>query len=364
MRHVTLPERRRPPPDPRQWPVMATASTDVGPERGMGRTTRRMRRARRAAGVLLALGCGVGMAVQSRVNGELGHQLDDSLAAAVVSFGGGLLLLLPILAVSANLRAGVGRAVAAVRTGVLRPWHFVGGVSGAVFVTGQSLTVAVLGVAMFTVGVVAGQTVSGLFVDRAGLGPGDARPFTWPRVAGAVLMLVAVGTALAGDLAQQAHPERVWLLILPLVAGTGMAVQQAFNGRVGAVARSPLTASVVNFTAGTTVLVGAWLVSLAVSGAPSAWPGNPLLYLGGIIGIVFIALAAVIVSWVGVLVFGLASIAGQLIGSVLLDLLVPATEAQLRTSTLVGCAVALVAIVLAGLGGRGARHARLEQSAP
>ena len=54
------------------------------------------------------------------------------------------------------------------------------------------------------------------------------------------------------------------------------------------------------------------------------WPDQWWLYLGGPIRVAFIALAAWAVRGVGVLVFGLLSIAGQLLGSVILDLAAPA----------------------------------------
>lgn len=53
--------------------------------------------ARRIAGIGLATVSGVAVAVQSRINGELGVRLADGIAAAVVSFGLGLLLLLVLL---------------------------------------------------------------------------------------------------------------------------------------------------------------------------------------------------------------------------------------------------------------------------
>lgn len=312
----------------------------------------------------LALVTGLAMAVQSRVNGQLGTELNDSALAAVISFGGGLLLLLAWLAASRSMRRGLGRTVSAVRTGTLRPWQCLGGVAGATYVLAQSLTVALLGVAMFTVGVVAGQTVSGLLVDRAGLGPAGKRPSSWPRVLGALLTVLAVAGALVGDLAENADLSRLWLLVLPCVAGAGMAVQQAFNGHVGAVSRSPLAATLVNFTAGTAVLVLAWFVSLLTRGGPDAWPANPLLYLGGLVGILFIATASFVVTWIGVLLLGLSSVAGQLIGSVLLDAFLPAGVTRLTASTVIGCAVALVAIAVAGLGGRRRGRAPLKQSGP
>lgn len=309
----------------------------------------------------LAAATGMGMAAQGRMNGQLGQELGDALLAAVISFGSGLVLLLAALPLSGRMRTGTSRAVAALREGTLRPWQFLGGLAGALFVIGQSVTIVIMGVAMFTVGVVAGQTVSGLFVDKAGLGPSGRTAPTWPRVAGAVLTLLAVGVAVAGDLART-DPRQVWLLVFPLVAGAGMAFQQAFNGNVGVVSGSTFTAALVNFVAGTSALVCVWLVSLALGGGPTAFPAQPVLYLGGLIGVVVIATASLVVPWIGVLVLSLATVTGQLVGSVVLDLLLPSAAGGPRPWTLVGCGLALVAVGLAGTGGRDARARVLEQS--
>ncbi|WP_279587055.1 DMT family transporter [Amycolatopsis arida] len=309
----------------------------------------------------LAATSGLAMAAQARINGQLGVELHDGLLAAVISFGGGLLVLLLALVVSAGMRTGVRRIAAAVRGGSLRPWQCLGGVGGAMFVAGQSVTVGVLGVSLFTVGVVAGQTMSGLAVDRAGLGPAGPQALSRPRVLGGLLTLVAVALSVAGGLDLPGGPDGLWLLVLPLVAGALVAVQQAVNGRVGQAAGSPLTAALLNFAVGTAVLVLAWLVSLAVRGGPTGFPDNPVLYLGGLVGIVFIALAALVVRWTGVLLLGLAAIAGQLVGSVLLDALLPAPGSHLTATTLVGTALALLAVGVAGAGGRRRTGPRLEQ---
>ncbi|SFB32495.1 transporter family-2 protein [Amycolatopsis marina] len=312
-------------------------------------------------GVSLAMAAGLAMAAQGRINGALGVELHDALLAAVISFGGGLLVLVAMLPLTRTMRAGLRRLAEALRGGSLSPWQCLGGVGGAMFVAGQSVTVGVLGVSLFTVGVVAGQTVSGLFVDRAGLGPAGAQRLSVTRVLGAVLTLVAVAWSVSGGLNLPGGPGRLWLLALPMVAGVFVAVQQAINGHVGKVSGSALTAALTNFTVGTIVLVLAWLVSLLVSGGPTAAPDNPVLYLGGLVGIVFIALASFVVRLTGVLLLGLAAIAGQLIGSVLLDVFLPAAGHPLTATTVGGTALALVAVVIAGMGGPRERRARLEQ---
>ena len=46
-----------------------------------------------------------------------------------------------------------------------------GGAAGALTVATQGLAVGVIGVSLFTVGVVAGQAMNGLVLDRVGYGP-------------------------------------------------------------------------------------------------------------------------------------------------------------------------------------------------
>lgn len=334
-------------------PTRAVHRHGDGREDHQRRAPRRFGRAHRVWGAVLAVLSGVGLAVQSRLNGQLGEELHDPVLASVISFGGGLLILL-LLCWSRRLRTATARAVAAGRVGTLRPWHFLGGIAGALLTLGQSITVTVIGVAMFTVGVVAGQSVSGLFVDRAGLGPAGANALTVLRVAGALLTVLAVGIALVGDFALT-DPKQVWLLGLPLLAGSGMALQQAFNGHVQVTSGSSLAAALVNFTIGTLVLIPVWLASVAVRGGPTAWPADAVLYLGGPIGVAVIATASLIVSWIGVLLLGLASVSGQLIGSVLLDVVVPAAGHGPDPATILGCTVALAAVVIASMGGRGSR---------
>ena len=48
-------------------------------------------------------------------------------------------------------------------------WMLAGGAAGALTVATQGLAVAIIGVSLFTVGVVAGQALCGLVLDRVGL---------------------------------------------------------------------------------------------------------------------------------------------------------------------------------------------------
>lgn len=288
------------------------------------------------------------VAVQSRINGELGVRLADGIAAAVVSFGVGLLTLLVLVPATPGGRRGLAALRDALRAGSLRPWQCLGGVCGAFLVATQGLTIGTLGVAVFTVAVVAGQSGSSLLVDRAGIGPTGRQPVTPNRLIGAVLTVLAVLLAVGDRLGD---PKALVLAVLPLAAGVGIAWQQAVNGRVRAAAGSAMTATLVNFTVGTAALLLTFAVDLAVRGRPDGmFPSEPWLYLGGPIGIVFIALAAALVRFTGVLLLGLATIAGQIVGAVLLDLLLPTAASHPGLDTLLGAALTLVAVLVAAFG--------------
>lgn len=306
----------------------------------------------------MVVGVGVAMAVQARINGELARRIDDGLVAALLSFLGGLVLLTLLAAALPRMRAGLGRVRAAVadrrlRPAQLRPYQLLGGIFGAFLVTCQGLTVAAIGVAVFTVAVVAGQAASSLLVDRAGLGPGGPQQVTAPRIVGAVLALAAVLLAMSDRLDA---PRALWLVLLPALAGVGIAWQQAVNGRVGAAARQgghplagALPAALVNFTVGTLALVLVTAVEVAIRGLPDSLPAQPWLYLGGPLGVLFIGTAAAIVPITGVLLLGLGTVAGQLVGALLLDLFVPAEAGHLTATTLIGTALTLVAVTVIAL---------------
>ncbi|WP_019870869.1 DMT family transporter [Salinispora oceanensis] len=301
--------------------------------------------ARRLIGVVLATAAGVAVAVQSRINGELGVRLADGVAAAVISFGLGLLVLLVLVPATPGGRRGLAALRAALTAGTLRPWQCLGGLCGAFLVATQGLTVGTLGVAVFTVAVVAGQSASSLLVDRAGIGPSGRQPVTGRRLFGAALTVLAVGLAVGGRLND---PTALTLAVLPLLAGIAVAWQQAVNGLVGRAAGSPLTATLVNFTVGIVALLAVFAVDIAIRGLPAGSPpAEPWLYLGGPIGITFIAIAAAVVEFTGVLLLGLATIAGQVVGAVLLDVVLPTAASRPDATTLLGAALTLVAVLIA-----------------
>jgi transporter family-2 protein len=294
------------------------------------------------AALAAAVVAGALVALQQRVNAELKTELGDALLVALVSFGIGLVVVAAVVLARPAARAAV-RKVREV------PWvERLGGLGGATLVAVGAAAAPEIGVALFTVALVAGQTSGGLAVDRLGLGPGGTHHLTRPRVAGAVLCLVAVGVSVLGDVARAADPL---LLVLCLAAGFAVSVQQALNGRVRRTTGDAGVATLVNFLVGTTALAAGVLVHLAVTGLEvGSWPGPDqwYLYTGGPMGAAFVAVAAVVVRLLGVLRLGLAVIAGQLGGALLLDLTLPVHGRGVDLLTVLGVVLTLVAVVVSG----------------
>lgn len=303
-----------------------------------------------AVGIPVAVATGLVIPLQGRINGALGATLDDGIAAAVVSFTTGLLLITAISLATPKGRAGLQRIIPAVRNRSFPRFYVMAGAIGALFVFAQSFTVALLGVALFTVAAVTGQTLSGLLVDRMGIGPGGKRSITGVRVIGSVLTVAAVAWAVSPRFGGDADIASLVLpVLLPLAAGFFMSFQQAMNGTATVHYGTPIAATLVNFIAGSAILWIAWLIKLAVSG-----PGNPLpsewwYYLGGPMGCLFIGLAALLVRSLGVLITGLGMIAGQLVGSLVLDVVIPSPGAVVALPTVLGTILTLAAIIVATL---------------
>jgi len=284
--------------------------------------------------------------LQSRMNGELSHRLGEPVEAALWSFGSGLIVVTVLAAVMPRLRAGVRQVWAGVRLGRIRWFAHLGGMLGGFFVAVQSYAVPLVGIAVFTVAVVAGQVGNALVVDRLGIGPAGVQRVGVARVLAAALALVGVVISVSDRLVG-AHLAVV-AVVAALIAGGGGSVQAGINGRVNAVSREPLATTWINFGFGT-----AFLLALAAGRSLggqfhlSQPHGIPWwAWWGGVCGVTFIAIAAWAVHHIGVLVYTLAALAGQLGSALVLDLLSPAARHLIGGPVVAGVAVTFAAAAL------------------
>ncbi|APF41723.1 hypothetical protein BHE16_04555 [Neomicrococcus aestuarii] len=301
-------------------------------------------------GLLLATVAGIAMPAQGRVNGALAAELGSGTLAALVSFTVGLVIVGLGVLIFPKSRSSIKQLPTFLKEKRFPWWYMLAGVIGAYFVLGQGLTITLLGVALFTVANVAGQTISGLFTDAIGFGPGGKRPITGIRFIGSFLAIVGVLWAVWPKIAAQGASGD-WLLpvLFPLSAGLLFAFQQAMNGTQTRYYRTPLPATFFNFAAGTLALGVVVLITSFGNPLPGHFPTGWWMYLGGAFGNVFIATGAILVRHMGVLLTGLGLVAGQLLGSLALDVFAPVPGSVVDANTLWGTALTLVAVMIASI---------------
>jgi transporter family-2 protein len=316
---------------------------------------------RRPVWLLLAAAVGVGglISVQARVSAALADR-SDVYNAAWVTVITGTVILLAFIAVSRRARHGFRNVATAVRARSLPWWALFAGLGGMFFVVTQGTAAGVLGLAMFGMAVVAGQVVGGLIFDWLGVAGGERRRPTVLRVAGSLLAIAAVSWgAVAGDDSK----IDLGLILMAFAAGVGLAAASGATGRTQAASHSVVTTGMLNHLAGLLVIVT--LLLLTTGGDPSgfALPSEPWLYLGGVIGPIGVAAGAVLVRSLGVLLLGLGMVAGQLIGALVLELIVPTSQGGVQASAVAGIALTLLAVAITSLDGRRGRARTPEPAA-
>ena len=292
---------------------------------------------------ILAIVVGALTSIQSRLNGQLSTDIHNGIAAALIAFGTGGIFVIAICLFNRPDRQGIIKIWQALRNGTLKPWEILGGMGGGFFVAIQSSVVPTIGVAIFTICTVGGQTLSSMIVDLIGLSPSGKHRITWIRSITALIILLSVSVAVYPQLRNSTF--KFAPIILAIAVGIVVAFQQALNGRTNVVSTRPAATTLVNFLMGAFVLTIALEINLARGGSIGQLPHGFLVYLGGPIGVIFIAVSAFSVKHLGILNFILYSVTGQLIGALLLDWLAPAAHTKISAYLVTGTAMTLIAVV-------------------
>ena len=293
---------------------------------------------------LLAFIVGMLTATQSRINGQLSHILGNGFMAAVVSFGSGLIVLSVVNLISSRKKLALRQVVTAVKSGRLKPWQVIGGMGGGFFVAIQSIAVPQVGVALFSITSIGGQTVASLLVDKLGISPRGKQAISPVRVFVAVTILFAVTLSVYPDLGKASF--KFLPVILGLIVGCVVSFQQAINGQVNEVSREPLSTALINFMMGSFVLLIALAINLLTGAHINSFPHTWWLYLGGMCGVAFIAVSAHVVKHLGILNFILFSVAGQLVAAVFIDWAFPTPSAKLTSWLISGTVMTIVSVAI------------------
>jgi transporter family-2 protein len=274
--------------------------------------------------------------------------MGDSLEAAFVSFSTGLLFITLISLTQPKLRAAFKEIFKAVKEGQMRPWTLVAGALGASFVAMQTYVVPIAGVALFTVASLAGQTAISLWVDQLGLSGGVKSVITKRRVIAALITVFAVLVSTWDRLSMSNFS--VLAIGLALLAGTWVGFQRALNGKINSFSKRAFATAQLNFITGTSFLFLLLLLrSIFTDHSMSNFTTAPWwMFLGGLIGVLYIALSAHVVQHLGVLEFTLFSVGGMLIGSLAIDLLFPTPGTVISPYLIVGIALTYLGVIANG----------------
>lgn len=136
--------------------------------------------------VLLAVAAGSLLPIQFALNSQVAHHSHSIVLAAGISY-----------------LVGVAALTTALLTGRLEPitwrnlryapwWSYLGGLVGSGYVLSSVYLTAALGTGLAISLIITVQTITSLTVDHFGLLGFPQRPLTRPRIAAALLMLIAV----------------------------------------------------------------------------------------------------------------------------------------------------------------------------
>ena len=298
---------------------------------------------------LLAALSGLMIALQARANGELSHRLNNGLEAALVSFGSGLIIIAAIAVFNPAIKEGIKNLRVAVANKEIARWKLLAGALGGSFVAIQTHIVPLIGVAIYSVASIAGQTAMSLVVDRIGLTGGGKKLISGRRVAAAVLTVLAVFVSVFDRI--DAKNLSLFAVVLGCIAGAVVGVQRALNGQINEHSHQSFTTSLLNFITGTSLFVILILGGVLIGKIELVpLPAGPWwIYTGGVIGVIYIAFTSTIVQHLGVLTFTLFSVGGQLVGSLVIDLISPTNGVNVSAYLVTGIVMTYLGVIAGGV---------------
>jgi len=298
----------------------------------------------------LAALSGAMIALQARANGELSHLLNNGLQAALVSFGSGLLIIFVITLFNSTIKEGIKNLRTAVANKEIARWKLFAGALGGSFVAIQTQIVPLIGVAIYSVASIAGQTAMSLVVDRIGLTGGGKKLISPRRVLAAILTVLAVLVSVWDRI--DANDLSMFAVTAGGIAGAIVGIQRALNGQINEYSHQSFTTSLLNFITGTSFLL-ILIVAGIILGRNELSPlqsGPWWIYTGGVIGVIYIAFTSTIVQHLGVLTFTLFSVGGQLVGSLIIDLVSPTDGVSVSAYLVTGIVMTYTGVIAGGVG--------------
>lgn len=289
------------------------------------------------------------ISLQSPVNANLNSYTNNPLFSAALVFISGLLVIGVIVLFHPRSRRAFFSIPGLIKTGDIKLWHLTGGLTGAIFVIVQSAIVAAIGVALFTVTVVAGQTAGALITDKLGIGPAGKHRVTALKLFSALLGVGGVVVTVSGKFNDANFA--IGSVALAFAVAVLVASQPAINGQIATRTGIATGATLVNFIGGLTFVGLVNLVMYFVDRKPYVLPPMPWenlqIWLGGPFGVIFVLVAAAVAKPLGIFIFTLTSLVGQLTSAILWDYFLPTEATDLNSRLFIGLGITVVSVLLA-----------------
>lgn len=293
--------------------------------------------------ILLGILAGLVLPIQTLVNTRLRASTGTPFSSSMISFAVGTVTLLIVATAVTDGNYGIAQAFN-------EPlWIWFGGLLGVVALTGNILLFPHLGAVQTVVLPIAGQVIMGLIVDHFGLFESPQSSFTAVRAIGAIIVLIGVIAVVATPSAATSSEDSataLWLWRLAgFIFGCFTASQSAINGHLGQVTGSPVSAALVSFAVGVTALV---IVNIVLrwrprierpEGKPNPW----WMWIGGVLGALFIFGNAALVPQIGTGLTVVAGLLGSMLGSLIIDRV---SGAPIKSRQVLGIALLLTGVVL------------------
>lgn len=272
--------------------------------------------------VAAALAVGGLLAVQAAANLQLSTAVGSPVGASTLQLGIAAALLVGLAALAGTL-ATVELLPDA------EPWHLLGGLGSALFITAGILLFPRLG-ALASVGLfVTGQVLASLALDAFGL-LGVARdPLGSAAAGGALAVIAGIGLivraqGVAPAPGRPARAGRAGWVLLGLLAGAALPLQGAVNAQLRADLDAPVTVGAFSFAVATAAMALVLLAFLATgrSAPPRLAPLRRLPWwgwLGGFAGATYVTSVFLLIPRIGAATTIGLTVAGQQLGSLLVD---------------------------------------------
>ncbi|MER0105523.1 DMT family transporter [Corynebacterium sp. KPL2895] len=293
--------------------------------------------------ILLGILAGLVLPIQTLVNTRLRASTGTPFSSSMISFAVGTITLLIVATAVTGGDYGIAQAFD-------EPlWIWFGGLLGVVALTGNILLFPHLGAVQTVVLPIAGQVIMGLIVDHFGLFESPQSSLTVVRAIGAIIVLFGVIAVVATPSAATSNADSataLWLWRLAgFIFGCFTASQSAINGHLGQVTGSPVSAALVSFAVGVTALV---IINIVLrwrprierpEGKPNPW----WMWIGGVLGALFIFGNAALVPQIGTGLTVVAGLLGSMLGSLIIDRV---SGAPIKSRQVLGIALLLTGVVL------------------